>query len=64
MHMQGEPRTMQQDPRYDDVVAEVVGDAPRIADVYFHAEAEWATTMVTRFGRMLGPRISPTMKAA
>ena len=23
MHMQGEPRTMQQDPRYDDVVAEV-----------------------------------------
>jgi dihydropteroate synthase len=25
MHMQGEPRTMQQDPRYDDVVAEVSG---------------------------------------
>lgn len=25
MHMQGEPRTMQQDPRYDDVVAEVGG---------------------------------------
>jgi len=24
MHMQGEPRTMQQDPRYDDVVADVV----------------------------------------
>ena len=24
MHMQGEPRTMQQEPRYDDVVAEVV----------------------------------------
>jgi dihydropteroate synthase len=24
MHMQGEPRTMQDDPRYDDVVAEVV----------------------------------------
>ena len=23
MHMQGEPRTMQDDPRYDDVVAEV-----------------------------------------
>jgi dihydropteroate synthase len=23
MHMQGEPRTMQQDPRYDDVVVEV-----------------------------------------
>src|SRR5207248_2107737 len=23
MHMQGEPRTMQQDPRYDDVVTEV-----------------------------------------
>jgi dihydropteroate synthase len=23
MHMQGEPRTMQRDPRYDDVVAEV-----------------------------------------
>lgn len=32
MHMQGEPRTMQQDPRYDDVVAEV-GDflAGRVA---------------------------------
>ena len=25
MHMQGDPRTMQQDPRYDDVVAEVGG---------------------------------------
>lgn len=25
MHMQGEPRTMQQDPRYEDVVAEVAG---------------------------------------
>ena len=25
MHMLGEPRTMQQDPRYDDVVAEVGG---------------------------------------
>ncbi len=25
MHMQGEPRTMQLDPRYDDVVSEVVG---------------------------------------
>jgi dihydropteroate synthase len=25
MHMQGEPRTMQADPRYDDVVEEVVG---------------------------------------
>jgi dihydropteroate synthase len=25
MHMQGEPRTMQDDPRYDDVVAEVSG---------------------------------------
>lgn len=25
MHMQGEPRTMQQDPRYDDVVADVIG---------------------------------------
>jgi dihydropteroate synthase len=25
MHMQGEPRTMQADPRYDDVVAEVCG---------------------------------------
>jgi dihydropteroate synthase len=25
MHMQGEPRTMQQAPRYDDVVAEVIG---------------------------------------
>jgi dihydropteroate synthase len=25
MHMQGEPRTMQADPRYDDVVAEVTG---------------------------------------
>jgi dihydropteroate synthase len=25
MHMQGEPRTMQQEPRYDDVVAEVAG---------------------------------------
>lgn len=25
MHMQGEPRTMQDDPRYDDVVAEVFG---------------------------------------
>ena len=25
MHMQGEPRTMQADPRYDDVVAEVFG---------------------------------------
>ena len=25
MHMQGEPRTMQQHPQYDDVVAEVVG---------------------------------------
>jgi dihydropteroate synthase len=24
MHMQGEPRTMQSDPRYDDVVAEVI----------------------------------------
>ena len=23
MHMRGEPRTMQEDPRYDDVVAEV-----------------------------------------
>ena len=25
MHMQGDPRTMQQDPRYDDVVEEVMG---------------------------------------
>ena len=25
MHMQGEPRTMQQDPRYDDVVSDVLG---------------------------------------
>jgi len=25
MHMQGDPRTMQRDPRYDDVVAEVLG---------------------------------------
>ena len=25
MHMQGDPRTMQQDPRYDDVVEEVLG---------------------------------------
>ena len=25
MHMQGEPRTMQQDPRYDDVASEVAG---------------------------------------
>jgi dihydropteroate synthase len=25
MHMRGEPRTMQEDPRYDDVVAEVIG---------------------------------------
>ena len=25
MHMQGDPRTMQKDPRYDDVVAEVTG---------------------------------------
>lgn len=33
MHMQGEPRTMQQDPRYDDVVTEV-GDflARRVAE--------------------------------
>ena len=33
MHMQGEPRTMQDDPRYDDVVAEVkafLGRAARL----------------------------------
>ena len=33
MHMQGEPRTMQQDPRYDDVVAEVAAFLEkRVAD--------------------------------
>jgi dihydropteroate synthase len=40
MHMQGEPRTMQHDPRYDDVVREVVGflrerlDVARAAGVH------------------------------
>lgn len=32
MHMQGEPRTMQQDPRYDDVVTEVATFLARQAD--------------------------------
>ncbi len=31
MHMQGEPRTMQEDPRYDDVVEEVAVDLERAA---------------------------------
>lgn len=34
MHMQGEPRTMQQNPQYDDVVSEVFG--------YLHAQAQEA----------------------
>jgi dihydropteroate synthase len=33
MHMQGEPRTMQQDPRYGDVVAEVAGFLAARAEV-------------------------------
>jgi dihydropteroate synthase len=33
MHMQGEPRTMQADPRYDDVVAEVGGFLAERVDV-------------------------------
>ena len=32
MHMQGEPATMQDDPRYDDVVAEVLADLVARAD--------------------------------
>jgi dihydropteroate synthase len=32
MHMQGEPRTMQNDPRYDDVVAEVIAFLKARAD--------------------------------
>ncbi|MDA8386803.1 MAG: dihydropteroate synthase [Actinomycetota bacterium] len=34
MHMQGEPRTMQENPHYDDVVSEVVD--------YLRAKADWA----------------------
>ena len=33
MHMQGEPRTMQADPRYDDVVAEVCAFLRQRADI-------------------------------
>ena len=33
MHMLGEPRTMQDDPRYDDVVAEVTAFLAKRADV-------------------------------
>jgi dihydropteroate synthase len=37
MHMQGEPRTMQADPRYEDVVAEVAGFlADRLAEAAVH----------------------------
>src|SRR6188508_564327 len=32
MHMQGEPATMQDDPRYGDVVAEVLHDLVQVAD--------------------------------
>jgi dihydropteroate synthase len=44
MHMQGEPRTMQQDPRYDDVVAEVVE--------YLKARAEAAVAAGVERGRI------------
>ena len=41
MHMQGEPRTMQTDPRYEDVVAEVAGFlAGRIAEASAHGIAQ------------------------
>jgi dihydropteroate synthase len=40
MHMQGEPRTMQADPRYDDVVAEVVGFLAERARVAIEAGVE------------------------
>jgi dihydropteroate synthase len=44
MHMQGEPRTMQQDPRYDDVVAEVSG--------FLQARAEAAVAAGVERGRI------------
>jgi len=50
MHMRGEPRTMQDAPRYDDVVAEV--------STYLHARAQAAVTAgVERENIMLDPGI-------
>jgi dihydropteroate synthase len=37
MHMQGQPATMQQDPRYDDVVADVAGFLERRVDACLSA---------------------------
>jgi dihydropteroate synthase len=59
MHMQGEPRTMQADPRYDDVVAEVIA--------FLRARAEAAQAAGVReiwvdpglgFGKMLAHNLA------
>ena len=49
MHMQGEPRTMQQAPRYGDVVAEVEPVVRRVADVVL--EARGAACVAAGSGR-------------
>jgi dihydropteroate synthase len=45
MHMLGEPKTMQDNPRYDDVVSEVVA--------FLHDRLEWATSQGVREEQVL-----------
>ena len=44
MHMQGTPATMQQDPHYDDVVAEVASGGLDMGEVLAYAR-EWADAL-------------------
>ena len=46
MHMQGEPRTMQQDPRYDDVVEDIAGFLERRSRVCIDAGIDRAQIMI------------------
>jgi dihydropteroate synthase len=69
MHMQGEPRTMQQEPHYDDVVAEVcaaLADAARAGErvgvrevwvdpgIGFGKTAEHNWTLLAQLDRLVG----------
>lgn len=61
MHMQGEPRSMQRAPRYDDVVAEVAGFLQRRVDACIAAGIPTERLLIDPgfgFGKTLGHNLS------
>ncbi|MBD3370985.1 dihydropteroate synthase [Candidatus Fermentibacteria bacterium] len=66
MHMQGTPRTMQADPRYEDVVGEVYGFLEDRVAVAVEAGVERSRIMVDPgigFGKLLGHNLSLLRRA-